>query len=368
MRTRGVVARKDEYAPVACASLCSHKIFCPCSIIGTCFLWNCSTEIHIFNFLTCLFMPRNIAHRAQRELERTVKRLRAFCATKRGDTTPESLWTAVEENNSAAIFVFYLERLLRLNRKTRHSLLTLKGRPERGASNFLREEFFNLYKIMRLRCTTQHQDEDAPGFASIGRQNRCRLRRTGRVRLREETMKQQSTAKMLETWLWMQNRQVCVWIDNRYIKQYGTHPTIQDQWQNCTALCVVEILRTLPYFRGHPTIDVLIGGIGSVAAALVRMQQSLCGIPTDLGLLADRPAPIPSIRAPLDIVRDPVPNPGWRPLLLTTQQVSTYKGLVEVLDYIASLSNHTYPIVPFLVDDNIHKRCLKLLYCDRTQR
>ena len=88
---------------------------------------------------------------------------------------------------------------------------------------------------------------------------------------------------------------------------------------------------------------------------------------TDLGLLADRPPAIPSIRAPLDIVRDPLPNPCWKLLLPSTHQVSSYKGLVEVLDYIASLSNHTHPIVPILVDENIHERCLKLLYSDRTQ-
>ena len=313
-------------------------------------------------------MPRNIAHRAQRELERAVRRLRAFCATEHGYTTAESLWAAVEKNKSGAVFFFDFARLLRLNRKTRHSLLRLKSRPESRAANHFKEEFFNLYKILRLRCTPQHQDEDAPGFASIGRQNRRRLRRSGLLRLREETMKQRSAGKMLETWRWMDNRQVCVWIDNCNIKQYGTHPTIQDQSQNCTALCVVEIPCRLPYFRGHPNIDVLIGSIGSVAAALVRMKRSFYGIMTDLGLLADRPAAIPSIRAPLDIVRDPVLNPGWKPLLLSTHQVSSYKGMVEVLDYIASLSNHTHPIVPILVDENIHKRCLKLLYSDKTQR
>ena len=105
----------------------------------------------------------------------------------------------------------------------------------------------------------------------------------------------------------------------------------------------------------------LIGSIGNVAAALVRLKRSFRGIATHLGLLTDTPAPIPSIRAPLDIVRGSVPNRGWKPLLLTTHQVSSYKGLVEVLDYIASLSNHTHPIVPILVDWNIHKRCLKLL-------
>ena len=143
---------------------------------------------------------------------------------------------------------------------------------------------------------------------------------------------------------------------------------IQDQSQNCIVLCFVEIPCRLPYFRGHPTIDVLIDSIGSVAPALVRMKLSFHGMVKDLGLLADRPAAVPSIRAPLDIVRDPLPNPGWKPLLLSTHQVSSYKGLVEVLDYIALLSNHTQPIMPILVDENIHKRCLKLLYSDGMQR
>ena len=98
-----------------------------------------------------------------------------------------------------------------------------------------------------------------------------------------------------------------------------------------------------------------------------RMKQSFRGIVTDLGLLVDRPTPIPSIRALLDIVRDLVPNLRCKPLLLFTYKVSSYKGLIELLDYIASLSNHTHPIVPILVDDNTHKRCLKLLYCERTR-
>ena len=32
-------------------------------------------------------------------------------------------------------------------------------------------------------------------------------------------MKERSVGKILETWRWMENQQVCVWIDNCYIKQ-----------------------------------------------------------------------------------------------------------------------------------------------------
>ena len=94
----------------------------------------------------------------------------------------------------------------------------------------------------------------------------------------------------------------------------------------------------------------LISSIGSVAATLVRMKRSFREIVTDLGLLTL------STRAPLDIVRDAVPNLGWKPLLLTMHKVSSCKGLAEVLDYVALLSNHTHPIVPILVDESIHKR------------
>ena len=106
-------------------------------------------------------------------------------------------------------------------------------------------------------------------------------------------MKQRSAGKMLETWRWMENRQICIWMDNCYFKQYGTHPMIQDQSQPCTQLCVVKIPCRLPYFRGDPTIDVLIRSIRNVAAALVRMKRSLREIVTHLGPLADRPTPIP---------------------------------------------------------------------------
>ena len=98
-------------------------------------------------------MPRNIAHQAQRELERTVRRLRAFCATEHRYTTAEPLWAAVEKNKSGAVFFFDFARLLRMNRKTGRSLLRLEGRPESRAANPFKEEFFNLYKILRLRCT-----------------------------------------------------------------------------------------------------------------------------------------------------------------------------------------------------------------------
>ena len=52
-------------------------------------------------------MPRNIAHGAKRELERTVRRLQTFCATEHYYTTAESLWAALEKNKSGAVFILF---------------------------------------------------------------------------------------------------------------------------------------------------------------------------------------------------------------------------------------------------------------------
>ena len=119
----------------------------------------------------------------------------------------------------AEVFSFLILRACcNWNRKIRHLLRGLKGRPGSGAANHFKEEFFNIYKILRLRCTAKHQDKDAAGFAAIGRPNRRPLRKTGLLRLREETMMQRSAEKMLETWRWIENRQVCIWIDGCYIQ------------------------------------------------------------------------------------------------------------------------------------------------------
>ena len=92
-------------------------------------------------------MPRNIAHRAKRELERTVRQLQPFCATEHRFTTAESVWAAVEKNKSGAVIFFDFASLLRLNPRKKHSLRMLKSRPESRAANHFKEEFFNLYKI-----------------------------------------------------------------------------------------------------------------------------------------------------------------------------------------------------------------------------
>ena len=143
----------------------------------------------------------------------------------------------------------------------------------------------------------------------------------------------------------MERHQVCLWIDNCYIRQYGFHPTVADQSQNCTAICVTEVPSRLPYFRGHLTLDTLIGGIQEGAFGLARMKRSFHGIVTDLRFLDDRPTTMHGIHASLDMFSHPTPSPGWKPLVLSTEQVGSHGGLIQLLDYGTTLSTHCHPIV-----------------------
>ena len=130
-------------------------------------------------------MPRNIAHRAKRELERIGRRLRALCAKENGYTTAESLWAAVEKEKKWSCLLFGFCALAATQPENTALTTEVENQTESRTANHFKEDLFNLYKILRLRCTPQHQDEDAPGFASIGWQNRRWLRRTGLLRLRE---------------------------------------------------------------------------------------------------------------------------------------------------------------------------------------
>ena len=122
---RATESRAKVNMRVSRSHRCAGRKFCLLVASQSLFLVELFNSNTGFQFLRPLFMPRNIAHRAQRELERTVKRLRAFCATEHRYTTVESLWAGVEKNKSGAVLFFNSACLLRLNRKTQHSLLRL---------------------------------------------------------------------------------------------------------------------------------------------------------------------------------------------------------------------------------------------------
>eukprot|EP00667_Euglena_gracilis_P015597 EG_transcript_16241 len=75
-----------------------------------------------------------------------------------------------------------------------------------------------------------------------------------------------------------------------------------------------------------------------------------------------------SIRVPLDVARTNMRSLQWRPLSLTEQVVSANLDLLLVLQTARSLQHLTRRQTPLLVDENIHYRCLRLLYSASASR
>ena len=76
----------------------------------------------------------------------------------------------------------------------------------------------------------------------------------------------------------------------------------------------------------------------------------------------------PGCLSTVDRLREPTVVPVWRSLLFGRRLGRSNCGLIEILEYATSLSQHCKPIVCILCDQNIHNRCVKSLYSDRTQR
>ena len=86
------------------------------------------------------------------------------------------------------------------------------------------------------------------------------------------------------------------------------------------------------YYGGHPSLLTLIASIGPMAAPLVRMKGCFHRIVVGLAFFADHPTPIQGMCAPLDLFHDPIVGLGYQLLLLSTQQVGYYRGLIEIME------------------------------------
>ena len=101
----------------------------------------------------------------------------------------------------------------------------------------------------------------------------------------------------------------------------------------------------VPYYTGHPSLRALIANIGPMAASLVRMKGSFHRIVVGLALFADRPTPIQGMCATLELLHDPIVGLGYQLLLLSTQQVGSYRGLIEIMENATLLWYHCKPII-----------------------
>ena len=155
-------------------------------------------------------------------------------------------------------------------------------------------------------------------------------------------------------------------MDNWCNKQFTTNPAKNYKSLNATALAVLLLKDAPRYWHGHPSLEELERRVPVVARMLGNNEGTFARILRDLGFSSTRPV-VRNIRAPLDIIR-PVPAklPQWRPLCLSKEKVSGNVSLLNPLQSIRNLAQHTRPVVPVLCDENIHYRICKMMYGEKT--
>eukprot|EP00667_Euglena_gracilis_P006934 EG_transcript_6996 len=122
---------------------------------------------------------------------------------------------------------------------------------------------------------------------------------------------------------------------------------------------------TFPVSPGHPELSDLIGNVEVVASSCCTASPLLHQA---VGRIRRMQLTETSIRVPLDVARTDMRSLQWRPLSLTEQVVSANLDLLLVLQTARSLQHLTRRQTPLLVDENIHYRCLRLLYSASASR
>ena len=162
----------------------------------------------------------------------------------------------------------------------------------------------------------------------------------------------------------VQGNSAVLWLDN-YVRPIGRRgPVDPAQRGRRGAVVSCSVLRVL-----------LVAPLGS-ACGLPPVQQ----LPTRCSRLVSRldsffplfmalidansniPFDPSELRVPLDIPRTGVRRLPWRNYAVSSSQVGTQVGLLELLSNAHDLSLHTNTPLPLCVDENIHYRLLKLAH------
>lgn len=193
----------------------------------------------------------------------------------------------------------------------------------------------------------------------FGKRERRRLSHTGLVRGSLERLESRADAALLDVWNSIESRPVVVWVDNFYKRRYGVNPTNVDTSLNATALAVLENTPPIGPFSGYPSIDELVRKIGFVTAQLTDADTNLIEFVRSsfAGVQAD------AVRVPLDVKRGKVTGQRWRPLSLERTAVGSDVGLLHTIEELRMVARHTRCVTPVLVDENIHYRMMKWVYC-----
>ena len=268
------------------------------------------------------------------------------------------------EEGAPLLFVFFLH--LRKNEQMRCSVGKAIAAEGKRLVAVLIEEAWRLYLLMRDRAVPYQKKPKSVIAIEGSRAKRRILARSGVARYSAPSVKERAAVRLQTRWNKIHQQWVVLWMDNWYNKKFTTNPDKTDKSLNATALAVLLLQNAPRYWHGRPNLEEPERRVGVVAPMLGNTEGTFARNLGDLGFACKRPV-VRNIRAPLDILR-PVPakRPHWRPLCLSKEKVRGNISLLNLLQFMRDLAQHTRPVVPVLCDENIHYRICKMMYGEKT--
>lgn len=203
----------------------------------------------------------------------------------------------------------------------------------------------------------------------LPRHTQRQLTYTGSVESNMPTLASQATQTWDGLMREMRHSQVVVWLDNWYCERYGVDPERPVTSTDLSAVAVLVLssadLRpadrtrshSLPQYQGSPNLHHLTIRVDQVAEDVC---EALDALNAKVDELMQHPPQRTHIRVPLDIQRPSRPSLRWRPLTLSENRVSTNVELLQVINDLLQVRDHTANVLPLLVDEKVHYAILRM--------
>ena len=237
------------------------------------------------------------------------------------------------------------------------------GRGDRGFKvarwyNVFCQEVFNLWRLMHQRCVPMaaRPVEEALGKSRADRRAGARQ---GACKYSVPSIEYQAGIVAGRVWDALGSGQWMAWYDNFYRRRFCPSPHDNNVSLNCTAVTILKLANVIPPFVSFPTLDDLVDSFPSMASRLVTSHSSLCRSVADI---MSEAIDAHHIRCPLDMRRMGVTSVQWQPFLLSPKETGRQDDLVCLLKLMSELQQRTERVFPFVVDEQIHYRIMKLLY------
>ena len=116
---------------------------------------------------------------------------------------------------------------------------------------------------------------------AVMRANSRKLVHAGLTKPSRLSIADQGALQFRKLWRIVVRRDIVVWVDNWWHAQFRANPVKPNVCLDVTAIAVLHTT-SLPLFLGHPSLQDLVGRVGTMAMAVVQQHREMLNVCTNM--------------------------------------------------------------------------------------